>query len=159
MTRINNRETEHITKDVLKCCGCGCERIEIPDKEYEEQSECPQCGDQMMGWMWNGWKEHEAREMYWEMKTLQRKIDEMTQVSQTYQSERHFTQEERTVGPGVEITKYGQEVPWMTPFGVGMIKVWGMRRRGGVVEYGVGDRTMPIQAWVTKDAFYKEWPK
>ncbi len=156
---IDTKATEHITKDVLKCCGCGFEKLELPDVEYEKQSECPQCSDQMMGWMWNGWKDHEARKLYWQRRELEIKIDEMTKVSQTYQSVTHFTKEERTVGPGVEITKYGQEVPWMTPLGAGMIKVWGMRRRGNRVEYGVGDRTMPILAWVTADEFYKEWPK
>ena len=160
MKRIDYKATEHITKDVLKCNNCGCERLENPSIEYEYQSECPECGEgQMMGWEWNGWKPHKAREMSWEIRSMQVKINELLKVSQKSDRLSRFTRQERTIGPGVYIEELGQVLPWMGALGAASIKVWGIRQRGNVVEYGVGNKEPPILAWVTADSFPKQWSK
>lgn len=73
-----------------------------------------------------------------------------------------FSEEERTldIDGFPEIVSSGFEAPWLTPFGTGLIRVYDIRRNEkGVVEFGVGNQTLPILSYVTSDKFYNEWPQ
>lgn len=79
----------------------------------------------------------------------------MSEESEPFEN---FTAEERTVGKGIAVVSQNSEVPWLTPYGVGLVKVYGIRRREGVVEFGIGNEEPPILGWVTADQFYHEFP-
>jgi hypothetical protein len=82
-------------------------------------------------------------------------------VSQESEPFENFSRGERTVGRGLVTVGHGSEAPWLTPFGVGLVKVYGIRRNKetGQVEFGIGNEEPPILGWVTADRFYDEWPQ
>ena len=78
------------------------------------------------------------------------------------QSERFedFSPAERTIAGGIVVVKKpGTEAPWLGPLGACLIKVFGIRRRNGRVEFGIGNEKPPILDWVTANAFFDEWPQ
>lgn len=90
--------------------------------------------------------------------TFQEEVQsEPSPVSQESEPFENFTREERTVKGGLVVTK-GSEAPWLTSTGVGMVKVYGIRRCEGVVEFGIGNEEPSILGWVTADRFWPEFP-
>lgn len=83
-----------------------------------------------------------------------------TRIDQTSESFDNFTVEERTIKIEDEpvLINKGSELPVFTPMGVDLVKVYGIRRKEGKVEFGIGNQTPPILGWVTADFFYHEWP-
>ena len=81
-------------------------------------------------------------------------------VDQTSEKFADFYTEERTLLVDGEkvILSEGSEAPWLTAIGVSLVKVYGIRRRGGVVEFGIGNETPPILGWVSLKDFFNEWP-
>jgi len=86
-------------------------------------------------------------------------LKEISEVDQTSEPFENFTEEERTIGEGlVIVAKSGTEAPWINPYGVNLVKIYGIRRKNGRVEFGIGNETPPILAWVTANCFHYEWP-
>lgn len=64
------------------------------------------------------------------------------------------------IGGDREVVTIGSELPWLTPYGMGFVKVHDMRLNAdGVVEYGIGNEQALVMAWVTGDRFPGEWPQ
>jgi hypothetical protein len=152
---IGPRDESH-----LKCNDCGHEAEINPSLSYEKQADCPQCrGGQMMSWDWMGWKDTPERQ------ERSRKFDEEKRkakgspVSQDSEPFENFTEGERTIHNLLVLERPGTEAPWLTAHGAGFVKIYGIRRRDGVVEFGIGNETPPILGWVTADRFYDEWPQ
>lgn len=157
---MNTEETEHITKDMLKCSNCGFEKLENPSIDYNEQSRCSQCDyGRMMGWQWPGWKPNELREKQRKINALLAEVEEGLKVCQETDDIKNFTKDERTIGKGVMVVeKLGQKAPWLNGFGACLIKIYGIRRRGDLVEFGIGNEEPPILGWVKANDFFEEWP-
>ncbi len=144
----------------LKCNHCGNEKERNYDLSYEAQADCHVCHrGQMMGWNWMGWKDNKTRKerLKKEARRLRRKKNRP--VSQKSEPFENFTERERNIKGLVTVSAPGTEAPWLTPFGAGLVKIYGIRRRKGRVEFGIGNEEPPILGWVTKDEFYDEWPQ
>lgn len=88
------------------------------------------------------------------------KLRKLRLVEQNSEPLEKFSEEERRVGNGLFIlSELGEEAPWFTPYGVGVVKIYGIRRKEGKVEFGIGNETPPILSWVTADRFWNEWPE
>ena len=83
------------------------------------------------------------------------KLAEVEQVSEPFEG---FTRQERTIHGSLVVEKSGTKAPWPTSVGVGVITIFGIRRRNGRVEFGIGSEKRPILDWVTPDRFHPEWP-
>ena len=152
----------------LKCHDCGFTIEEDPDKSYDEQMSCPKCGlgtQRMMGFGWGGWKSTPEREAIFKAQEEERRrkqkeyeIEREKPEFQHSESFNDFTDEERTIACGLQVDDPGTEAPWEGPYGVCMVKIYGIRRKNGVVEFGVGNETPPILDWVKADDFHYEWP-
>jgi hypothetical protein len=53
----------------------------------------------------------------------------------------------------------GTEAPWMTPMGMGFIKVWDVRQDGDGYKFGLGNEEPPVLGWFSIGAFPQEWPQ
>lgn len=152
------KDTEHI-----KCSDCGYEKKEDPNIRYQLQCDCPICGIQMMGWNWMGWKDTPERKK--RLAEQERKIEEAKKkartekVSQKSEPFESFTEEERNIQGLFVVEGPDEEAPWLTPYGVGLVKIYGIRRgKDGEVEFGIGNEEPPILGWVKDEHFYHEWP-
>lgn len=145
-------------KKHLKCNNCGHEEKINPNVSYEARADCRVCHrGQMMGWDWMGWKNNEARKK--RLEEMEKRAKEPREsISQESEPFENFTERERNIKGLVTVESPGTEAPWMSPLGACLVKVFGIRRRNGRVEFGVGNEEPPILAWVTKDKFYDEWP-
>ncbi len=72
----------------------------------------------------------------------------------------NFTVEERTIRVDGTSHLLGREMnaPVRSPYGVTVVRVRGIRRHDGAVQFGVGDKEGPILDWITKSEFWHEWP-
>jgi hypothetical protein len=61
------------------------------------------------------------------------------------------------------INKLPFEAPWLTPMGMGLIKITDLRERHGVIQAQLADENnVPYEngnTWVALDKFPKEWPQ
>ncbi len=72
-----------------------------------------------------------------------------------------FPKSERTIKVEGEslVLDVGVEAPWLSPFGACLIRIYDIRRNAeGDVQFGVGNKTLPILGYVKAEAFYDEWP-
>lgn len=156
---FHSKDVDFTSKDTYKCCRCGFEAV-IQPAPWNRQSECAHCGGQMMSWLWNGWKDNELRKRYQKASDEIREIEANLTVSQIGSPISGFTKEERTIGHGVMIVENVPcEAPWMSGMGACLIKIYAMRRRGDLVEFGIGNQELPIRAWISANDFPDEWPK
>jgi len=57
------------------------------------------------------------------------------------------------------LLRAGTEAPIMTPYGVGLIRVYDVRKKdNGDLEFGIGNETLPILCYLPLNRFYNEWP-
>ena len=148
----------------LKCHGCGHVALWREGESYDRQSKCTTlgCHGSMMSWDWGGWKAAPERaERYAEQERV-RSEAESKPVSQETEPLDSFTEDERTIpvrGNPLVVNEAGTEAPWMSAFGACLVKVYGMRRLEGQVQFGIGDEELPILGWVGAGDFYEEWPQ
>jgi hypothetical protein len=79
-----------------------------------------------------------------------------TPVSQVSDQWEKFSAEERTVCQGTVIMTRGVIFTKQSGLGQDAVRVYGIRRQQGFVEFGIGNTTPPILAWVRAE-FFKEW--
>lgn len=114
----------------------------------------------MMSWAWNGWKENEARKKKFKAEQLLREVAEALTVDQTGMDLKDFTEEELIIGKGLTtVDKLPFEAPWMNAIGACSINIYAVRRRGDLVEFGIGNEKPPIISWISADDFPDEWSK
>jgi len=168
---FDSREVEHFKKDVLKCWGCGFEALHT-DEPYEDQRKCKTdgCTGSMMAWGWNGWKCNPLRQDYEQARATMIRVEDKLEISQIMHDFESFSELERTIPIGV-VNKLPFETPIMTAFGSACTMIHGMRRRGSIIEFGVGQKMIriedtkdgiksyPIQGWCKADEFMDSWPK
>ncbi len=154
----------------IKCIRCGHTTAYCEDTEWRYQSDCKQCRDHdgsMLGYGWGGWKLTPERDAYFKKEEKDRKqreaahkIEQQKPEFQYSEPFHKFSKEERTIAKGLLVVEDpGTEAPWLGAFGACFVKVYGIRRaEDGTVEFGVGEETPPISAWVKADDFYGEWP-
>jgi len=73
----------------------------------------------------------------------------------------NFTELERTIRTNEgRILFRGQpvEAPCLTPWGMGVVKIYAMKRGNSGVLFGVGNETPPILDWISAGKFSREWP-
>jgi hypothetical protein len=149
----------------LKCCNCG-HQVEWDGKDYESNRDCQLCDNQMLSYRWAGWESTPERErMFAEEERQLAEKDRLAkieaskpefQLSEPFGS---FTQQERTVGKGITIIKApGDEAPILSAFGAALVRVYGIRRKDGIVQFGVGNEEPPILDWIEANDFFDEWP-
>jgi hypothetical protein len=157
---FKSKDVEFLSRDCYKCNRCGFERV-IQPGSYQEQSRCSfDCDGQMMGWGWNGWKDNPMRQRYYEAQRVVRDIEGELTVSQESQPLDTFTEKERTIGKGLCIVdSLPFQAPWMSALGACNVNIFGIRRRGHLVEFGVGNEKPPILDWITANDFPTEWSK
>lgn len=145
----------------LMCNNCGYEVQIRQDVSYEKQSDCRFCHGrgQMMSWDWEGWKATPERQARLEEEVRKQKTARRRPVSQASEPFNAFTRKERNTHGLLVVDKPGTEAPWEEEFGACVVKVFGIRRRKGRVEFGIGGRRRPIREWVTADRFANEWPQ
>ena len=146
-------------KKHLKCNNCGNEQEKNYDLSYGEQADCRICHQgQMMSWNWMGWKDNKARKRRLKEGAKKLKKRKRKPVSQKSEPFENFTEGERNIKGLVTVSAPGTEAPWLTPFGAGLVRIYGIRRREGKIEFGIGNEEPPILGWVTQDKFFDEWP-
>ncbi len=79
-------------------------------------------------------------------------------ISQESEPFENFTREERTIQGLLVVSEAGTIAPWMTPYGAALVKIYGVRRHEGKVQFGIGNEEPPILGWVEALAFYDKWP-
>jgi len=157
--RFNTKDIDFTSKDTYKCCRCGFEAV-IQPAPWNQQSECPECKGQMMSWLWGGWKKNSLRDRHWKASQELRDIESQLTVSQAGLPILLFTRSERTIGNGVMVVEdIPCEAPWMGALGACKVKIYAMRRRGDLVEFGVGNEEPPIISWISANDFANEWSK
>ncbi|MEK6875502.1 MAG: hypothetical protein AABX30_02365 [Nanoarchaeota archaeon] len=63
------------------------------------------------------------------------------------------------VGEEEKIVNVGDEMPIMTYLGVALVRVYDIRiGERGIIEFGVGNETLPILEYIKKEDFYYDWP-
>ncbi|MES2470848.1 MAG: hypothetical protein V4526_01280 [Patescibacteria group bacterium] len=87
----------------------------------------------------------------------QNKVSFAPEVDQTSEPFENFTTEERNIR-GVAIAEKGAEAPVLTPMGVVMATILGIRRKDGVVEFGVSNKGSLIAGWLRAEQFWDELP-
>ena len=147
----------------LKCLHCGHEALWKKDEDYDTQSDCIRCGDQMMSRWWGGWgrtiREKREYNKHWRDLEAERERRAAEPVSQETEPIKNFSDKERRIHHVMTFTSIGQEAPWMGPFGASLVKIYGIRRaEDGSVEFGIGNEEPPILGWVHATDFYNEWP-
>lgn len=72
---------------------------------------------------------------------------------------REIPPDERRIKAG-GVLEPGDEAPWITAMGSCLVRVYDIRRgEDGRAEFGVGNETLPILAWVNAEDFFEEWPQ
>ncbi len=82
---------------------------------------------------------------------------ELQRRAKTFES---IPEEERSINVSGEkiILDVGSEAPVLTGWGVVSVRVYDARRNEyGAVEFGVGNETLPVLSYASKEAFYHEW--
>jgi len=159
MGQIHTKDIDFISKDTYKCCQCGSEAV-IQPIPWDQQSKCAHCGGQTMSWLWSGWKDNDLRRRYDRASLEIQDVESKLTVSQIGAPIYTFTKEERTVGYGILVVEdFPCEAPWMGSMGACLVKIYAMRRRGDLVEFGVGNEEPPILAWIQANDFADEWSK
>lgn len=145
--------------DHLKCNVCGYESRYDRNRPYSLQSECPNSdGGQMMSWNWNGWKDNSLRRDRQKEQAEKRNRKAGEPVSQETEDFAAFSEAERNIHGLLVVKGPGTEAPWLSGAGACLVKIYGIRRREGRVEFGIGNEHPPILGWVQARDFYREWP-
>ncbi len=125
---FHTKDIDFISNDTYKCCMCGHESVILP-VQWDKQSQCPECGGQMMSWEWFGWKDNPIRNRYVKAKDEIREIEGKLSVSQAGYNLSLFTRAERTIGYGVMVVEeLPCEAPWMNGLGACNVKIYAIRR-------------------------------